>query len=56
MSHWQAECFVYSGLNLILQKTKQMAIERQLSVSARMVMLFMKFYSEGEVGNMEVAD
>ena len=55
MFHWQAVCFVYNGLNLILQKTRQMAIERQLSVSARMVMLFMKFYSEGEVGNMEVA-
>ena len=32
-----------------------MAIERQLSVSARMVMFFTKFCSEGEVGNMEVA-
>ena len=30
----------FSGLNLILQKPRQMAIERQLSVSARMVMFF----------------
>ena len=55
MFHWQAVCFVFNGLDLILQKTRQMAIERQLAVSARMVMFFTKFYSEGEVGNMEVA-
>ena len=55
MFHWQAVCFVFNGLDLILQKTRQMAIEKQLAVSARMVMFFTKFYSEGEVGNMEVA-
>ena len=42
----------FSGLNLILQKPRQMAIERQLSVSARMVMFFFyaKFYSPSSVG------
>lgn len=46
-------CLQWPKSNITEDKTN--GYWETLSVSARMVMLFMKFYSEGEVGNMEVA-